>query len=227
MAVHSNMAETINSSSASQDAISLSSLLKASQRLYSMTDITGKVWSAKGKFFVLSEKISSVKKEAENLHEDNYFLEEEKVPKPKAKSLLEQKDPATKKTSRETKPEIKEEAKLPLTERAWRQEGTIAELMISLNLVLNMYVLQIFVSNKEEEGSPFGESSETGPMKYSFYIDYDLHFRSRDAADLGLHTLLTGTALQDTGKSLVYHWKSTIDPETEYEVVVCAASLRY
>ena len=220
-----------------------------------MTDITGKVYSAKGRLFVLSENISAGKHknggtEEESLNvfeemlqeeefEDEKVKEHQKVPRIKSKSLLE-----------ENAALIPKSEEKPAKQRTWRQEGSLCELVISLNLVLNIYVLQIFLYDDAISGEsvvpnlvppvssiPLALPSESVPpiqsaklvpniskvptLKYSFYIDYDLNFRYRKATELAI-PLLNSSALQGkiAAESFVYHWKYAIDPEAEYELIV-------
>eukprot|EP01022_Parablepharisma_sp_SALTPOND_P008738 TRINITY_DN136812_c0_g1_i1.p1 TRINITY_DN136812_c0_g1~~TRINITY_DN136812_c0_g1_i1.p1 ORF type:complete len:300 (-),score=23.08 TRINITY_DN136812_c0_g1_i1:464-1363(-) len=182
LAVHDNATDIIDFSVQNKETISLSSLLKASQKLCSMTDITGRVYSVKGRFFILTEKIISGEEEVSNVFE-------EKPAKPT--SFLEENE------------EVKADKKV-VKEKAWKQEGEKAELVIALNLVLNIYVLQIFIADTP---------------KYSFYIDYALKFRYRNASELESFPLLNGSALQEESP-FIYHWRSTIEPEAEYELIV-------
>ncbi len=241
LAVHGHMVEAIVASSKNPAAISLSSLLKASQRLCSMTDITGRIYTAKGRFFVLSERIRpgkgenifAVEAEPEEVENENEF-EDFKSPANEShskalqqtKSLLEAgpKDPGKPAVPEEESKEKKAEDENKPPEKIWRQEGPTAELAVSLNLVLNMYVLQIFVQDPKAEEEPELKPEpkpKPSQAKYTFYIDYDLHFRVCDSGNLGIKELVGGTALQDPGaKSTVFHWRSTIDPDVEYEVIV-------
>ena len=141
-----------------------------------MTSITGKIYSVKGSFFILSEKIANNKRNLYNVFEDIDW-EDEKSPIKK-----EQKEPP------------KEEKK---SAPIWRQEESIAKLVISLNLVLNIYVLQIFIDKQP---------------KYNFYINYDLNFQNQKASDLGIEKL--------PKNKQIYHWKSIIDSNVEYELIV-------
>ena len=191
LAVHNYTAESALSKK--QDAISLSALLKASQRLSSMTDITGNICVTKGKFFILTERVKS---EAGDLSRE-----------PESKSLNTQLLAA------------EEEEK----EVAWKQEGLNAELVISLNMMLNTYVLQIYVQEKSGPSDSLHMGRKENQAKYSFYINYDLHFRYLNASELGSLNV-SGSKLQDsplfpevakTIKNFVFHWKYTIDPDAD------------
>ncbi len=193
---------TSNSESKSPDAISLSALLKASQRLSSMTDITGNICVIKGRLFVLVPPSEIV------------------VPQ----SLMQ---------SVEKVQQEKEEEK----KARWRQEGATAELVVSLNMVLDMYVLQVHVQDKVAATDALHMGRRDTKTKYCFYIDYDLRFRYINAAELGL----SGSPVSKSGsgpgadlpmfpeiakniKNFAFHWKHTIDPDLDYAdpVLLCS-----
>ena len=162
-------------SSQNDNGISLSSLLKASQRLSSMTSIRGKIYSIKGNFFIFSEKI--LRSKGNNVFENIDWEETKSEVKDKEIQFS------------------KREEDKPKT--VWRQEGGLAKFVISLNLVLNIYVLQIYIDKKP---------------KFNFYINYDLSFDCKKSSELGLEKFLDD--------ELLYHWKSIINPDTEYELIV-------
>lgn len=172
LAVHNSALDTMDSSAHN---VSLSSLLKASQRISSMTSITGKIYSVKGRFFILSKRIAGDKRNTCNVF-DEIDWEEEKSPAAE---------------------EPEDSPKLEQSAGVWRKEESLAKLVVSLNLVLNIYVLQVFV-----EKMP----------KYNFYINHELNFQCREVAELGIEEL--------TDNKLAYNWKSVINADTEYELIV-------
>ena len=157
------------------NTVSLSALLKASQRLSSMTDITGSICVTKGKFF------------SRNMNPDIHSSEIE-------------------------------ESK---NKNNWKQEGMNAELIISLNIILNMYVLQIYVQDKANASHILHMGRKESQVKRSFYINYDLHFKYVDAESLGIskgneadqNEGSISVEVMKTIKNFVFYWKHTIDPD--------------
>ena len=164
------------------NTVSLSALLKASQRLSSMIDITGTICVTKGKFF---SRLLGYNEDKED-----------------SNSLANSKD---------------EESK----ELQWKQEGINAELIISLNMILNMYVLQVYVQDKSNPSNILHMGRKETQTKRTFYISYDLQFKYIDATNLNLpkvyqpaqNELAISSDLMKTIKNFVFCWKHTIDPD--------------
>lgn len=175
----------------------------------SITNITGKIYTVRGKLYVLSENISLKKEKSLNVFEE-MLIEENEKNKSSGKPI--------KKHEEENLEEQKILEKVAPEPKKWRQEGEICEMAISLNLVLNIYVLQILMEDKETPSENFA--------RFNFYIDYDLNFRYRNIAELSipLKESEKESALPSEAAKLptkyVFHWKSSIDPEAEYELVV-------
>jgi hypothetical protein len=168
------------------DTISLSALLKASQRLSSMTDIAGTICVTKGKFF---SRLLNYK------HDPNNSVSSEQ-----------------------------EESK----QLQWKQEGINAELIISLNIMLNMYVLQVYVQDKSNPSNVLHMGRRETQIKHTFYINYDLQFKYIDATSLDLskvyqpiqNELVISSDLMKTIKNFVFCWKHTLDPDNLVSYVI-------
>eukprot|EP00826_Nyctotherus_ovalis_P012715 TRINITY_DN13389_c0_g1_i1.p1 TRINITY_DN13389_c0_g1~~TRINITY_DN13389_c0_g1_i1.p1 ORF type:complete len:199 (-),score=52.94 TRINITY_DN13389_c0_g1_i1:316-912(-) len=165
--------------------VSLSALLKASQRLSSMTDITGTICVTKGKFF-----------------------------------------------SRKNREDLEGSGEECKGETEWRQEGLTSELTISLNMVLSMYVLQVYAQDKASPSNVLHMGRKETQVKRTFYINYDLLFRYVDAASVELskvcqpaqNELPVSSDLMKSMKNFVFYWRHTVDPENLVRLLLSIGS---
>jgi len=195
-----------------KDAISLSALLKASHRLSTMTDITGSICVTKGKFFIrIQRKIEQQEKQEKKKEIDMPFMEPS--------------DPAEKIPIKEKPEEIPIIKSEPKFEKIWKQAGINAELVISLNMVLNMYILQIYMQDKSSPLDSLHIGRHETQAKRSFYISNDLHFKYIDSEEIELKNgkslikpqseLPISPDMAKNIKNFVFFWQNTIDPDKE------------